>query len=284
MTATRLPPTARTPIDITRPGWREIARRTWRAATSQHSSLEAAGIAFFGVWTFFPALAALVGLGGLVFGDSQILHLLARARSELPESFAVIVVGQLQAIAAHSRAVSGATLAGGILLAQWSSMRAMRGLIAALNLIYGEKETRSFWHRHCLVFVFTLFGGCFLLVVLALILPLPHWLSFANQTVSRLIAVPIVILLLMLWLAALYRYGPSRRTAQWRWVSPGAAASAIIWCFVSLFFAWYTSQFNHFNPLLGSLGAVTLFLLWAYLTVLTVLLGAQVNAEIERQA
>jgi membrane protein len=111
--------------------------------------------------------------------------------------------------------------------------------------------------------------------------------SAANEPTFAFVALsrwPIVIAMVMVSLSALYRYGPSRPTAQWRWVSPGAAASAIVWGAGSLLFSYYTSQFNHLNPLLGSLGAVTLFFLWSYLTVLTVLLGAQVNAEMERQA
>jgi len=277
----------KTPGDITSPGWREVLKRTCRAASSQHSSLDAAGIAFFGVWALFPALAALVGLGGLLFGRPEILHLLSRVRIGVPESFAVVVVGQLQAIASHSRAVSSATLIGGFVIAQWSSMRAMRGLIAALNFIYGEEEKRTFWHRQALIFAFTCFGGAFLLIVLALILAVPPWVIGANEPTFAFVAVsrwPILIVMLMVSLSALYRYGPSRPTAKWRWVSPGAAASAIIWVAGSLLFSYYTSQITHLNPMLGSLGAVTLFLLWSYLTVLTVLLGAQVNAEMERQA
>ena len=287
MSASHVPPAAKTPADIPRPGWRDIAIRTWRAATSQHSSLDAAGIAFFGIGAFFPALGALVGLSGLFFARSEILHVLSRVKTNVPESLAVIVVGQLQAIASHSRALSGATLIGGLLLAQWSAMRAMRGLIATLNSIYGEKEKRSFWHRQALIFVFTFFGGAFLLLVLALIVVIPPWVSVSNDATLVFVAVarwPIMMGALMIWLAALYRYGPSRPTAKWRWVSPGAVGSAIIWGIASLLFAYYTSQFNHFNPLVGSLGAVTLFFSWSYLTVLTVALGAQVNAEIERQA
>jgi len=281
-----MPPSTKSPADIPRPGWRDIAIRTWRAATSQHSSLDAAGIAFFGIGAFFPALGALVGLGGL-FERSEILSVLSRVKTNVPESLAVVVVGQLQAIASHSRALSGATLIGGLFLAQWSSMRAMRGLVATLNSIYGEKEKRSFWHRHALVFAFTFFGGLFLLMVLALIVVIPPWISLSNNATLAFLAVarwPIMMASLMIWLAALYRYGPSRPTAKWRWVSPGAVGSAVIWGVASVLFAYYTSQFNHFNPLVGSLGAVTLFFSWSYLTVLTVLLGAQVNAEIERQA
>ena len=286
MDAPRAPPT-KTPREITRPGWLEIVKRTWRAASSQHSALDAAGIAFFGVWALFPALAALVGLGGLLFGRLEVLHLLSRIRIDLPESFDVVVVGQLQAIALHSRAVSSVTLIGGLVIALWSSMRAMRGLIAALNFIYGEEEKRAFWHRQALIFAFTCFGGAFLLTVLALILAIPPWISDAKEPAFAFVAVsrwPILIVLLIISLSALYRYGPSRPTAKGRWVSSGATASDIIWTAGSLLFSYYTSQFTHLNPLLGSLGAFTLFFLWSYLTVLAVLLGAQVNAEMERQA
>lgn len=287
MNARHTVPPKKTPGDITSPGWREILERTWRAASSQHSSLDAAGIAFFGVWAFFPALAALVALGGLLFGRPEILHLLSWVRVDLPESFAVVVVGQLQAIALHSRAVSSATLIGGLMIALWSSMRAMRGLIAALNCIYGEEEKRTFWHRQALILAFTSVGGTFLLLVLALILAIPLWVTGANEPTFAFVALsrwPILIAMLMVSLSALYRYGPSRPMAKWRWVSPGAAASTIIWVAGSLLFSYYTSQFTRLNPLLGSLGAFTIFFLWSYLTVLAVLLGAQVNTEIEHQA
>jgi len=287
MTASPVPPPTKSPGDITGRGWRAIAARSWRAAWSQHSSLDAAGIAFFGVWAFLPALAALVGFGGLIFDPSEIFDLLSRIRMELPESLAVVVVGQLQAIASHSRAASGATLVGGLVFAAWSSMRAMRGLIAALNRVYGEEEKRTFWHRQALTLAFTCFGGVFLLMVLALIVTLPPWVSRAKEATIAFVAVsrwPIVLAMLMVSLSALYRYGPSRPTAKWRWVSPGAVVSAIIWGASSLLLSYYASLVGQFNPLLGSLGAVTLFFLWSYLTVLAVLLGAQVNAEMERQA
>jgi len=164
-------------------------------------------------------------------------------------------------------------------------MRAMRGLIAALNSIYGEAEKRTFWHRQVLIFTFTCVGGVLLVVALALILGVSPWMSGGKETSVSFVAVsrwPILIAMLMVSLSALYRYGPSRPTAKWRWVSSGAVASAIVWIAGSLLFSYYTSYFGRLNPLLGSLGAVTLFFLWSYLTALTILLGAQVNAEMER--
>lgn len=287
MNARHAPSPTTTPGDITSPGWRDVLSRTWRAAFSQHSSLDAAGIAFFGIWALFPALAAMVGLGGLLFGRSEILQLLSRVKIDVPESFDVVVVGQLRAIASHSRAVSSATLIGGLVIALWSSMRAMRGLLAALNFIYKEEEGRAFWYRQALIFAFTCCGGVFLLTVLALILAIPPWVSWDKDPALAAVAMfrwPILLVVLMVSLSVLYRYGPSRPTAKWRWVSPGAAASSATWVVGSVLFSYYTSQFTRLNPLLGSLGAFTLFFLWSYLTVLVVLLGAQVNAEIEREA
>jgi membrane protein len=272
------------PDEITQPGWRHLLGRTWRVASSQHSSLIGAGIAFYGVWSFFPAVAALVALAGLLFGPEDVLRLLSSVRSDLPESVGVVVIGQLTRIASHSRTLSSLTLIGALVFALWSGMRAMRGLIGALNLIYQEEEKRAFWHLQLLALLFTCFGGAFLLVVFGTILAFP--LAPHGSFLSDAIAVarwPTLGAAVMLSLATLYRYAPSRRKAQWRWVSWGATASAVIWVVVTLLFSYYFSHFSGFNPLIGSLGAVIIFLFWSYVTVLTILLGAQMNAEMERE-
>ncbi|HEY2865327.1 MAG TPA: YihY/virulence factor BrkB family protein [Casimicrobiaceae bacterium] len=272
------------PADITQPGWRHLLGRTWRVASSQHSSLIGAGIAFYGVWSFFPAVAALVALAGLLFGPDDVLRLLSSVRSDLPESVSVIVVGQLARIASHSRTLSSLTLIGALVFALWSGMRAMRGLIGALNLIYEEEEKRAFWHLQLLALLFTCFGGVFLLIVFGTILAFP--LRAQGSFLSDVLAAarwPVLVAAVMLSLATLYRYAPSRRKARWRWVSWGATASAVIWAVVTLLFSYYFAHFAGFNPLIGSLGAVVIFFFWSYVTVLTILLGAQVNAEIERE-
>ena len=272
------------PADISQPGWRHLLERTWHAISSQHSSLIAAGIAFYGMWSFFPALAAVVALGGWLFGEADILRLLSSIRPDLPESVNVIVVGQLAHIAQHTRTISIVALLAFIAVGLWSAMRAMRGLVAAFNIIYQEEEKREFWRLQAMVFGFTCYGGVFLLMVLGSILAIPPWVH--GTTWYGLLAVarwPLLMAALMASLAALYRYGPSRRKAKWRWVSWGATAAGLIWATGSLLFSFYVSRFAQFNPLFGSLGAVIVFYLWSYLTVLTVLAGAQVNAEMERE-
>jgi len=272
------------PQDIAASGWKQLLRRTWRAAASQHSSLIGAGIAFYGVWSFFPALAALVAMWAMLVSPDDILKLLSAVRIQLPESVNVIVVGQLAAIAQHSRTLSSLTLISFLLVALWSGMRAMRGLLAALNIIYGAKEERAFWHLHALTLAFTCYGGIFLLAVLATIVTVPAGgVGTVEYYVSGIARWAMLLVLLMLSLAVLYRYGTSRPAARWRWVSWGAVASTVIWAIGSLLFSYYVSQVAQINVLFGSLGAVIIFFLWSYLTVLTMLLGAQVNAEMERQ-
>ena len=281
------PRSARSPADLSRGGWRDVARRTLTAMSAQQMSLIAAGIAYYWIWAFFPALAAMVVFGGVLFGREEILHALSWIRFDLPESFNVVVVGQLESIAREPRGVSVLTLGIAAAIATWSAMRGVRGLIGALNIIYAEKEDRSFWHRHLLAFAFAGFGIVFFLAALTLLLAFRDQ-PIAGQASASLFFVPSrwppLIALVMFWLSVLYRYAPARKKPRWRWVTWGAGVSAVIWIAGTLAVSYYAAQYTRLNPLLGSLGAVVIFLFWSYLNVLTVLLGAQINAEVEREA
>ena len=251
-------------------------------------SLAAAGIAFFMVWAFFPALALVVIIGAMLLGKVHVLAWLSSLRVDLPESFNVIVIAQLDAIAERSRGLSIATIAGALVLSLWSGTRGARALIVALNLVYAEREQRSFWHRQMLAIGLCLLSGAFVLCALTLIV------GFAGSGVSITPTGgtalpppsrwPILIVGMMLLLSVAYRYGPCRRVAKWCWVTWGASASAAIWLAGSALLSFYAAHFTHLNPLLGSLGSVMIFLFWCYLTVLTVLFGAHINAELERHA
>ncbi len=249
-------------------------------------SVIAAGIAFYAVWAFFPALVALVILGGMLFGEREVVRALSWIRIDLPESFNVVVVGQLKTIAQQPRGIF-VTLVAAALFSSWSAMRGVRGLIQALNVVYREDETRSFWRRQALAFGLACFGGGMLLLGIGFIVGMPPY-AFRKDEETALILLapsrwPFLILLMMISLSVVYRYGPCRPAAKWRWVTWGATASATIVVVGSFLFSYYASQYTHFNPLLGSLGAVTIFLLWSYLNVLAILLGAQINAELERK-
>jgi membrane protein len=277
---------AGSPAEISQRGWRDVLRRSFRAMAAQNMSLSAAGIAFYVVWAFFPALAMIVVLVALLLGKTQVLAWLSSVRLDMSESFNITVTSQLDAIAERSRGLSIATVLGAFAFSLWSGMYGARALIVALNLVYHERERRSFWHRQALALGFCLLGGAFVLGALTLIVGLAG-LDFrlASMTGPELLAParwPVLIVATLLLLSVAYRYGPCRRVAKWRWVTWGATVSATIWVTGSSLLSYYAAHYAQLNPLLGSLGLVMLFLFWCYLTVLIVLLGAQINAELER--
>lgn len=277
---------ASSPAEISRRGWRDVLRRSARAMGAQNMSLAAAGIAFHMVWAFFPALALIVVVAALALGKAQVLGWLSSVQLDLPDNFNTIVTSQLDAIARRSRQLSIVTLVGAFGVSMWSGMRGARAIIVALNLVYREQERRSFWHRQAIAFALLVVGGVFVLGALTLIVGLAGMgFSLSSPSEVGLLAPsrwPVLIIAMMLTLSFAYRYGPSRKVAKWRWVTWGATASAAIWVAGSSLLSLYAARYAHLNPLLGSLGSVVIFLFWCYLTVLTGLFGAQINAELER--
>jgi membrane protein len=282
--ATSVATNAASPAEISRRGWLDVLRNSYRAMAEQNVSLAAAGIAFFIVWALFPALAMMVVFGALLVGKAQVLAWLSFVRMDLPDDFNRIVVAQLDSIAQRSRGLSIATVLSALAFSLWSGMRGARALIAALNLVYGEREHRTFWHRQALAFGLCVLGGAFLVAALTLIVVFAGGSSAPGADPGLLAPSrwPILIAAMMLMLSFAYRYGPCRKVAQWRWVTWGATACATVWVAGSSLLSYYAAHVTHFNPLLGSLGSVMLFLFWSYLTVLAILLGAQINAELER--
>ncbi|MEP7083636.1 MAG: YihY/virulence factor BrkB family protein [Betaproteobacteria bacterium] len=277
---------ASSPSEISKRGWRDVLRRSALAMAEQNMSLSAAGVAFYLIWALFPALVIIVVSAALLLGKTEVLAWLSTVRRDLPESFNIVVTAHLSAIAERSRGLSIATVLGALALSLWSGMRGARALIAGLNLVYDEREQRSFWHRQALALGLCVLGGTFVLITLALIVGLAGIdFHLSSLTIPALLAPtrwPILIVATLLLLSVVYRYGPCRRVAKWRWVTWGATVSATIWVMGSALLSYYAAHYGHFNPLLGSLGLAMIFLFWCYLTGLIVLLGAQINAELER--
>jgi len=275
---------ADTPAEISSRGWRDVVWRSVQAVVAQDLSLGAAGVAFFAVWALFPAVVVLVVIAAHVLGRSQVQWLLSQVRLDLPEAFNTVVTSQLDVIAQHSPRISIATIAVAMILSLWSGMRGVHGLIAALNGVYGEEERRSYWRRQMSALLLCLLGGVFTFAALARIVGLAGSGAISAADVRPLAPSrwPALVLGMMLVLAVLYRYGPCRETPKWRWVTCGAVVAGAIWLAASYGLSYYAAHYASLNPMLGSLGSVVLFLLWCYLSVLAVLLGAKINAELER--
>jgi membrane protein len=167
-------------------------------------------------------------------------------------------------------------------------MSGVKAIIDALNVIYEQKEGRNVLKLNLVALVFTLAGfAAFLLAITAIVvLPLilsPIGLGSMTETLTRIARWPVLLVALLIGLAVLYRYGPDRRAARWQWVSVGSVFAAVTWIAASFLFSWYLASFANYNATYGSLGAVVGLMIWLWISTILVLLGAELNAEIEHQ-
>jgi membrane protein len=278
---------AERPSQIPRAGWRDILLRTWKEIGDDHVSLIAAGVGFYALLALFPGIAAMLAIWGLALDPQQIQQQIAAVSEFLPQQAGAIVTDQARKVAAGGGGL-GLAAAGGILLALYSASKGMKALIEGLNIIYDEEEKRGFIKLNLMALLLTLFVIVAMIVALGLIVVVPIVLQFLGigSLVNALVSLlrwPILFVGAMLVLAALYRFAPSRAAPRWRWVNGGAAVATLIWVVGSIAFSIYVRNFGSYNETYGSIGAVIILLMWLWLSAFIVLLGAEVNSEMEHQ-
>jgi len=279
---------ASSPVDIPLAGWRDIAWRVYAEIQNDRLLAVAAGVVFYGLLALFPAITALVSSYALFADAATIGKHLAFAASLMPAGAYGIIEEQITRIAQGSSGGLTAAFMFGLLLAIWSANAGMKAMIDALNVIYGETEQRSFIRLNLLSLAMTLGGLVFLLVAIGTVIALPlvfAWLGIEGWTewAIAMLRWPAIMIVIALGLAVLYRFGPSRRAAQWRWLSVGAIVATLLWIAGSALFSWYLSNFADYNATYGSLGAGIGLMMWLWLTSIAILVGAEINAEIEHQ-
>lgn len=275
------------PSEISKAGWRDILMRVKSEISDDHVSTSAAGVAFYGLLSIFPTIAALIGIAGLILDPQAIEGQLAQLASMLPQDAASIVQDQARKVAQNG---SSATIAaiGGILLAVYSASSGMRTLMDSMNIAYDEAEKRGFVRLYAASFALTVVLIIGAVVALAATMVLPAVLASVGlgsvfEAVLSLGRWPLLALLMILGLAVIYRYGPSRQDAKWRWITPGSVLATVLWLVASILFSVYVRNFASYNETYGSLGGVIILLMWLWISAFVVLLGAEVNAEMEHQ-
>jgi membrane protein len=276
------------PGKIPAKGWLDVLWRSWSEVSEANLFLVAGGVTYAILLALFPGLAALVALYGLVLDPSQVEKQMSALSGVLPAQTQQLLSDELHKLAGASNGTLGVSAGLGLLLALWSASRGMSGMITALDLAYEEKETRGFLKLNLLAIGLTValtLGG---LVVIALVAVLPaavQLIGVASVTKWLLLLLewPLLVFVVLLGLAVLYRYAPDRAKPQWRWVSPGAIAATALWIIASIAFTVYVANFNSYDRTYGSLGGVVILLTWLYLSALTVLIGAMINAQSEMQ-
>lgn len=269
-------------------GWWQVVQRVWTESGRDNLSVVSAGCAFYALFAVFPALSALVALYGLSADPATVEQQFGMLKAVLPEQAYGIVIEQTRRLAEISGHSLGWGLVVSLVLALWSVGNLIQALFAALNIAYEEPERRSTLQFYLSAFGFALLGIASALVMLFALVYVPLLFAYAGfsaefEFLVRLARWPLLALLVLVTLALLYRYGPCRRAAKWRWVSVGSLFATALWLIVSAGFSYYVAHFADYDRIYGSLGAVVVLLFWLYLSFYIVLLGAEINAELELQ-
>lgn len=279
---------ARKPLEISWRGWYDVGRRVMANVKRHNISLIAAGVALFGMLSIFPALNVAVSVYALFSSPENIISQVEPLRQLLPEQAFNILRDQLTQLAEAGGATLNFTLIVSLVVWFWVARKGSMALITACNIVYDEYERRPFWGLLLVAFSFTMVGifGFIILALLAILLPIVLGMMPLGgfvETLLRVLRWPILAMLFIIALECVYRYAPHRNNAKWRWVSTGAVLATVMWITFSIGFTIYVQNFNNFNETYGAIGSVIILILWFYFSAFVVLLGAEINAEMEHQ-
>ena len=274
------------PREIPAKGWKAVALRTKQQVKHDNITILAAGVAFYLLLALAPATVAILAIYGLVADPSGVAEDINQFGATLPADARQLMTDQLRTAASSSGGKLGFGLVIGLVAAVLGASKGARSMIEAVNVAFDEEETRGFVKLRVLALTFTLGFIVMMLVGLGAITILPaigDRLGSGGRLAASVLRWPVLAVVALAALAALYRWAPDRDDARWRWVTPGALVAAVLWLLGSALFTIYADHFGSFGKTYGALGAVVVLMLWLFLTAVVILIGAEVNAESERQ-
>jgi membrane protein len=279
---------ATSPWEIPWRGWKDILVRTYHEFNEDRVMTVAAGVVFYVLLAIFPAIAAFVSLYAIFADASTLRELMTVAAGIMPADAFDLLQAEVMRIAAKSAGALGITTLIALVIALWSANSGTKASFDALNIVYEESEKRSFIRLNLISLAFTLGSMLFLMIAAGLVIVVPlllgNWGLLGTGTILlSLLRWPLLFLVLMAALSVLYRYGPSRHDAKWRWITPGSIVATLIWLGASALFSLYLSNFADYTATYGSLGAVIGLVMWLWITFNAIFLGAELDAEIEHQ-
>jgi membrane protein len=276
------------PSDIPWRGWRQVIRRTYLEIISDRISLVAAGCAFYATLALFPAISMLIAIYGLIFDRTTVEPQLQVVRELLPPAAFSLIADRVHTLVSQETATLGFSLLISTVIALWSSATGTKAMLSALNMAYEEHERRSFLRFQATGLVMTLCGILGAVLALATLVFLPVAIEFVGldayaKVLLRIASVSILILFVTTSLALLYHFGPSRRSAKWYWITPGSSIATLLWLVASILFSLYVGHIASYDTAYGPLGAIAGVMMWFWVSAYAVLLGAELNAELELQ-
>jgi membrane protein len=274
------------PQEIPPRGWKDIAKRTLKEVKQDQVTLLGAGVAFYSLLALFPAVIAGVSIYGLVADPTTVQNQIDQLTRMLSPETATIIGTQLKQVTSGAGGALGLATVVGILTALWSASSGMKAMITGVNLAYDETESRKFVKLRGLSILLTLGAMLLVGVALALIVGFPAvadgW-PVALRWTAGILRWVLLAALLIAALAVLYRFAPDRDEPRWTWVSWGSGVATALWILASIGFSIYANSFGNYNKTYGALAGVIILMFWLYLTAVTVLVGAELNTEMELQ-
>jgi membrane protein len=279
---------ADTPSDIPPQGWKHILLRVYHGISEDRILLVAAGVTFYLLLSIFPGIAALFSIYGLFANPADIAGHLDALANVAPGGAIDLLREDMTRLASNGGTTLGLGFLVSLAVSLWTTNSGVSAIFDALNIVYGEKEKRGLVRFYLTTLTFTLASIAFILFTIAVVVLLPVVLNFiplpgGTDLLVKIARWPILFVLTTLALAALYRYGPSRAEARWRWITWGSASATVMWIAASVLFSWYVANFGNYNKTYGSLGAIIGFMTWIWISIIVVLVGAKIDAEMEHQ-
>lgn len=277
---------AEKPQQIPAKGWVQIAKRGWAEAKADQVPLMAAGMAYYAFLAIFPAIIAAVLLYGFFADPGTISAQLDSVGNAIPEAIRSTLKDQVALAAGNGKVGFGAVIA--ILVALFSASGGMSNLMTTINTAYDEEETRGLVKKRLIALALTVGAIVFFLIVVSLVAVVPVVLGFLGTSGIVLFLVQVarwllIVVVIAVALAVLYRVAPDRDAPKLRWVSVGAAIATLLWILASVGFSVYVSQFGSYAKTYGAIAGIVVLLLWLFITAYAILLGAEINAESEQQ-
>lgn len=279
---------AESPTEIPAEGWKQVVKRSLAEAKADNVPMLAAGVAFFAFLALFPASIALITVWGLVSSPEEAARQAESLTAGLPEDASELISGQLESAASGSGGALGIGLVVSLLLALWSASGGVSNLIKAVNIAYDEEETRGFIKLRGLALLMTLGAIVFLIASVSLVAVVPPvldalGLGLVGTVLAQVARWVLLVVLVAAALAVVYRFAPDRDDPQLKWASLGAVVATVLWIIGSIGFSLYVSSSDSYGETYGAIAGVAILMLFLFLTSYIILLGAEINAETERQ-
>lgn len=279
---------AKKPSDIPFSGWVDIVKRVVKQINHDNVALVSAGVAFYFFLALFPTIAMIFSIYGLLTDPIEVQQQLNELFQILPESTYEITSDILKRLTNESTKTLSFSLILATLLGFWSTSRGVSAIFSGVNVAYHEQDQRNFFKRNGIVMLFTLGGILLSIICMGLVLAAPDIMSGLGVegfllTLISWLRWPLLLVIVMACLGLLYKYGPHRSAPKWIWNSYGSVFSGLVWIAASGGFSYYVTHFGNYDKTYGSFAAVVILLLYFYLTAFIILLGAEINAEMEHQ-